>query len=165
MKNLYVSTEKGIKVEKKMIHKLVSEISKKEEFQTYSLEINFVTEKTIINLNAKYLNHNYPTDIITFNYSNNFRILEGEIYICMKVALENSLKYEVNLDNELLRLVRLIQKELNPRLVIHGILHMTGYDDKKAQDRKKMKIKEDELVSAFEIEFKNLIIGYDSENS
>ena len=153
MKNLYVSTEKGIKVEKKMIHKLVSEISKKEEFQTYSLEINFVTEKTIINLNAKYLNHNYPTDIITFNYSNNFRILEGEIYICMKVALENSLKYEVNLDNELLR------------LVIHGILHMTGYDDKKAQDRKKMKIKEDELVSAFEIEFKNLIIGYDSENS
>ncbi len=153
MKNLHVTTEKRLKIEKRRIHSLVNLLCKELNISLENLDINFVSEKTITEINKSYLKHNYPTDIITFNYSGNHDLVDGEIFICIKVALENALKYKVDLDSEIIR------------LVVHGILHIVGYDDVYAKDRKKMKIREDILVNLFEIDFKNLIIEYDSEDS
>jgi rRNA maturation RNase YbeY len=152
VKNLYIEQQKGIRIEKIKIHKLMNLLKSELKFELKNLQINFVSEKTIIDINKTHLNHKYATDIITFNYSSDNNLLEGEIFICIKVALENAISFNVNLDTEILR------------LVIHGLLHMIGFDDKKVKDRRIMKKKEDELVKLFDFEFKSIIIEYDSED-
>lgn len=149
LRNLTVLSEKNIKVDKKLIHAVVKKLRDELDFSIYALQFNFISTKLISEINAKYLEHHNSTDIITFNYSDSLRILEGEIFISFEDALDNSKRFNVNLDEELLR------------LIIHGILHLTGYDDMNAHDKKLMKAKENELVKKYSKEFKNLIIEYD----
>ena len=134
MKSLSVIDKKNI-VDKRAVHSLVSYLSKELGFIIDSLQINFVSNQQILELNKKYLSHDYSTDIITFEYSRNIKNIDGEIFISVDEALNNSKIYKINLENEL------------RRLVIHGILHLTGYDDKKANDKKIMKRMENRLLS------------------
>ena len=145
MKNLFIYTEKGIKTQKSLLHKIVASICSDVDLNILSLEINFVSSETMLGINKKYLNHNYNTDIITFDYSNERNNLDGEIFISIDDALENSKKYHVSLNNEILR------------LVIHGILHMTGYDDVTSAKRKRMKKVEDVLVQKLQNLSKGLV--------
>ena len=149
MKNLSVSTSKKIKVEKRLIHSLIAKLSKELGVKLDSLSVNFVDADQLLAINKEYLQHNYHTDIITFNYSGSNDYLEGEIFISINEAIVNSLKYNVHLDNEIVR------------LVIHGILHLVGYDDKNSSEKRKMKKEENKLIELFEKEFKNLLIEYD----
>ncbi len=134
MKNLFIYNEKGIKIKKSLLHKIVSSISRELDLNVFSLEINFVLSETMLGINKRYLNHNYNTDIITFDYSNERNNLDGEIFISIDEAFKNSKKYHVTLNNEILR------------LIIHGILHMIGYDDVTTAKRKTMKKVEDVMV-------------------
>lgn len=152
MKNLKVVVQKNNKIDKKLIHSLVSKVNNELNVTLETLQINFVDSTTITKINIEYLGHDYSTDIITFNYSGDNKHLEGEIFICLDIALDNSLRFNVNLDSEIIR------------LVVHGILHLVGYDDTTKAKKKKMKTKEDELVKMFEFDHKNVIIRYDSEN-
>ncbi|MCX6173736.1 MAG: rRNA maturation RNase YbeY [Ignavibacteriales bacterium] len=145
MKNLFIYTEKGIKINKRSLHRIVVLLCNELEINVSVLEINFVPSETILGINKKYLNHNYNTDIITFDYSNERNNLDGEIFISIDDALENSKKYHVTLNNEILR------------LVIHGILHMAGYDDVTLAKRKKMKKVEDVLVQKLQNLSKGLV--------
>ena len=149
MKNLSVSTSKNIKVEKKIIHSLVTNLSSKLSFKLESLSINFVDAEYLLNINKDYLNHNFNTDIITFNYSGSNSLLDGELFISVDEAINNSLKYKVTLDSEIIR------------LVIHGILHLLGYDDEDSSKKRKMKKEEDFYTELFEKEYKNIIVEYD----
>ena len=99
-----------------------------------SLEFNFISSESMVDVNKKYLQHNYETDIITFDYSGEKNNLDGEIFISLHDAVVNSKKYKVSVDNELLR------------LLVHGILHLIGYDDITVAKRRRMKLKEDMLV-------------------
>lgn len=146
MKNVLVSNEKGIKVDKKIVGGLVKMISDELRLSVSSLEFNFISSKTMIELNKKYFRHNYGTDIITFDYSDEKNNLDGEIFISLEDALENSKMYHVSANNELLR------------LIIHGILHLIGYDDTTVKKRKEMKLVEDELVNNFHKLAKGLIV-------
>ncbi len=152
MKNLTVTTGNKIKIDKRIIHSLVGKVCAQLNVKLESLQINFVTVETIAKINIEYLDHNYATDIITFNYSGNNDNLDGEIFISLFIALENSLRFKVNFDSEIVR------------LIIHGLLHLVGYDDTTPYEKKKMKLREDELVKMFEFDHKNVIIRYDSEN-
>jgi len=134
IKNLFVYNQKGISINKKSIHKLIHYLKQELNFVINNLEINFVNPETILEINKNYLNHNYYTDVIAFNYSEENNNLDGEIFICNEIAKENSKIYRVNYEDEL------------KRLVIHGILHLIGYNDKIPAERKKMKLKEDSLV-------------------
>jgi len=145
VKNLFIYNEKEIKIKKSLLHKIVSSICGELDLNIYSLEINFVSSETMISINKKYLNHNYSTDIITFDYSNERNNLDGEIFISINDASENSKKYHVTLNNEIFR------------LVTHGILHMTGYDDITLAKRKKMKKVEDTLVQKIQKLSKGLV--------
>ncbi|MBU0561036.1 MAG: rRNA maturation RNase YbeY [Bacteroidetes bacterium] len=149
LNNLWVNSTKQIKIEKKSIHRIVLKLKEILNFNVNSLQINFVDDDYIHEINKTYLNHDYSTDIITFNYSSVKNALEGEIYICIKDAIDNSQKFNVNLDSEIVR------------LVTHGILHLLGYDDITIPKKKKMKTLEDELVFSIEKNFKNLLIKYD----
>lgn len=149
MKNLSVSTSKQIKVEKRFVHSLVSKLSKELNFTLESLNIDFVTADYMLQINKKYLKHNYHTDIITFNYSGSNNNLDGEIFISIHEAIVNALKFNVHLGSEIVR------------LVIHGILHLIGLDDKSAADKRKMKKEENKLTEIFENEYKNILLEYD----
>lgn len=145
MKNLSIYNEKGIRTQKKLLHKIVSLISNELDLNIISLEINFVSSGTMLGINKKYLGHNYGTDIITFDYSNERNNLDGEIFISIDDALQNSKKYHVTFSDEILR------------LVTHGILHMIGYDDKTKAKRKRMKIVEDMFVQKLKKLSKGLV--------
>ncbi|NWF49142.1 MAG: rRNA maturation RNase YbeY [Ignavibacteriaceae bacterium] len=104
------------------------------KFSVDSLTINFVSAKEISEINQKYLNHNYSTDIITFNYNIDSAGLDGEIFISTEDAKANAEKFKTTFHNEMIR------------LIIHGILHLLGYDDVKKNDKLKMKRIENQLV-------------------
>ncbi len=137
VKNLQVNCEKGIKIEKVSIHKLVNQLKNNLSFSVSSLLINFISSNKIFEINKKYLKHNYSTDIITFNYSGSNLDLDGELFISVHDAEKNAKRYNVTFKEEI------------SRLVIHGILHLLNYDDKKESDRLVMKHKEDELLNTY----------------
>ena len=134
MKNLSVNSSNKF-IEKRKIHSLVSSLSQTLDFKIQSLEINFIDQKEILELNKTHLNHNYFTDIITFNYSGDQKLLDGELLISVDDAWENAKKYKVSVNEEIFR------------LVIHGILHLTGYDDTSTSKKRKMKLMENKLLN------------------
>ena len=81
------------------------------------------------------MDHYYSTDIITFDYSENKNGIDAEIFISIDDAESNARKYKVHLKNEI------------TRLIIHGILHLLGYDDQQKKDKIIMKRKENDLLN------------------
>jgi rRNA maturation RNase YbeY len=87
--------------------------------------IIFTNDETLVEINRKYLNHDSYTDIITFDYNHENRI-EGDLFISAERVLENSKKFKVSFHDELLR------------VIVHGLLHLLGYDDKNPKGKKAM---------------------------
>jgi probable rRNA maturation factor len=136
LKNLYVtSTTKNIN--KLQIHHLISLLRKDLEFNLNSLFVNFISSGEIHKINKQYLNHDCSTDIITFNYSGDHDQFDGEIFISLEDARNFAKKYKVTLNKEVIR------------LIIHGILHLKGYDDISKSDRTKMKRIENNLTNKY----------------
>jgi rRNA maturation RNase YbeY len=99
------------------------------------ISVVFCTDPILLQINKEYLNHSTLTDIITFDYSENVNSLEGEIYISLDRVKENAMKFNTSLDHEL------------QRVIIHGILHLLGYSDKKSNDKRIMRKKENHYLS------------------
>ncbi len=136
VKNLTVnSLDKDI--EKILFHKLIARLKEEFGFEIESLLINFVTSEYLLNINKTFLRHNYLTDIITFDYSKNKQSFNSELYISFQDAARNAKKYNVSLEQELMR------------LVIHGVLHLLGYDDKSQKKQVVMKGMENRLVNKY----------------
>jgi rRNA maturation RNase YbeY len=95
-------------------------------------EINYIfcSDKYLLELNKKHLNHNYFTDVITFNYSEGSEI-SADIFISLDRVKENAEKYSVSFQNEL------------SRVALHGVLHLLKYDDKTDEEKEIMTQKED----------------------
>ena len=137
IKNLEVNNNSDIKINKLLVHKIVGLLKNEFDFNISSLLINFVSSNQIIKINKNYLNHNYSTDIITFNYSSESKVFDSEIYISVEDAELNAEKYGVTFPEEILR------------LVVHGTLHLLGYDDKTPELKAKMKPVENSLCRKY----------------
>ncbi len=142
LKNLVVNSSAKKTINKTAIHAIVSKLRKELGFEISSLVINFVTSKEIIAVNAKFLEHQYSTDIITFNYNNNHDIFDAEIIISFEDAEKNANRFRVKANQEIIR------------LVIHGILHLLGYDDQSKNDRLVMKKLENKLCADYWLIFR-----------
>ncbi len=149
LRNVSVNCTNGISCNKAEIHSFLLALKKEMGFSIEYLPINLVDSETIHKVNVEYLDHDYSTDIITFNYSGNNSNLDGEIFISVNDAYENSQKFGVSLHEEILR------------LIIHGILHLLGHDDKTDIERKKQKKIEDSLVTRYSNLANNINTRYD----
>jgi probable rRNA maturation factor len=100
-------------------------------------EINYVfcSDSYLLTLNQGFLRHNTLTDIITFDNSEEQSVLEGEIYVSIERIKENAKGYEVPFEDEL------------SRVMIHGVLHLLGYKDKKPSEKALMRKKEEACLS------------------
>ena len=99
--------------------------------------INFVfcNDAYLHKINVEYLNHDTFTDIITFDNSDDFSTIEGDIYISIERITDNARKFSRPFDEEL------------HRVLVHGILHLVGYSDKTPLLKSHMRKKEDEYLS------------------
>lgn len=132
---IYGIRSTGLK--KKELLALIDFLSKKLSFSLESLSVTFVSDKKMIQVNTSYLGHNYPTDIITFDYSEEINKIDGDILISPVVAKENAEKYKNSFEEEIYR------------LIIHGILHLLGYSDTDSHEKRIMKKWENSLLKEF----------------
>lgn len=93
----------------------------------------FCSDSKILEVNQQYLQHDYYTDIITFDYSEG-NTISGDIFISLDTVRSNSESFQTDYYDEL------------SRIIIHGILHLCGYKDKKPQDKAEMTAQEDEAL-------------------
>jgi probable rRNA maturation factor len=100
-------------------------------------EVNYIfcSDDYLLSINRRYLNHRTLTDIVTFDNSDGGGALEGDIFISVDRVRENSLRFNVSFSVEL------------HRVMIHGILHLLGYNDKTPKHRAQMRKKEDQYLS------------------
>lgn len=111
-------------------------IAKVEDKNILSISYNLVDEDTILKINKQFLKHDYYTDIITFDYSQNNDI-QGEVYISVKTVETNAQKYQIDFKTELVR------------VFAHGLLHLIGYNDKSDLQKLEMRQKEDYYIEQF----------------
>lgn len=109
----------------------------KEGVQIETLQYVFCSDTFLLDINKRFLNHNFYTDIISFDLSEQKGRLIGDVYISIDRVKENA-KTEGNLyTHELLR------------VIFHGALHFCGYKDKKPADQKTMRSMEDKWLKAY----------------
>ena len=102
-------------------------------------EINYIfcSDEYLRNINVEYLKHDYFTDIITFNYSEN-DTLNSDIYISTERVFENSIEFKVDYYMEL------------HRVMVHGILHLVGLNDETKDQKLNMRNTEDEMLLLYQ---------------
>lgn len=133
----YDETEFRLKGWRKAM-KIINEVIGKEQKITGDLNLIITNDENLRKINIQFLEHDFNTDVITFNY-NEGNVINGEIYISIETVQKNSVNYNVSLKYEVLR------------VIIHGILHLTGYDDKTEKQRLIMRRMEDMWLSLIEV--------------
>ncbi len=110
---------------------------KKEGIRIECLQYVFCSDKYLLGINKQFLNHDYYTDIISFDLSETKGVLIGDIYISVDRVKENAKTMKTKQPDELLR------------VIFHGALHFCGYKDKKTADAKLMRAMEDKWIKAY----------------
>ena len=121
----------------KKAEKTIEEVIRNESKVSGEINIIITNDEIIREMNRQFLRHNYNTDVIAFNY-NEGSYINGEIYISIDTVKRNSSEYKVYLKEEVLR------------VIIHGILHLLGFNDTEKSEREKMKKMEDFWLQKFE---------------
>lgn len=117
------------------LRKWITLAAKKEGYNIEQLNYIFCSDRYLKKMNVSYLNHNYYTDIITFDNSVEKKKIIGDVFISIDTIKYNATEYKTTFENEL------------ARVMIHGLLHLVGYSDRSPKDQKKMSSMEDFWLS------------------
>ena len=103
----------------------------------YIQEINYIfcSDAYLLEINKEHLQHDFLTDIITFDNSESPLKIEADIFISIERVMENAATFKQPFETEL------------RRVIVHGLLHLMGYKDKSAKDKARMRSKEDAYLS------------------
>jgi len=123
--NFHYDIEKFKLRDSRLIRKVINRIINEAGLRGGRVDVVMTNDEKVYEINSEFLGHDYYTDIITFNY-NKGRIVNGEIYISVDRVKANSDKFSVPVKSEI------------RRVIFHGFLHLCGYDDSTAEQKKKM---------------------------
>ena len=112
----------------------LSNVVKTELKELGDISIIFVSDQYLLEMNQKYLNHDYFTDIITFDYCEH-NIISGDLFISVDRVKENADSFNVDELTEI------------HRVMIHGVLHLCGYQDKTEEEEKNMRLLENKYLN------------------
>lgn len=113
------------------------EVAKSHGRIAHELSYIFCDDARILEVNREFLNHDYFTDIITFDYSHG-RVVSGDMFISTETVASNAEGLNVSYDRELLR------------VIVHGVLHLCGINDKGPGEREIMERHENEALALYE---------------
>ena len=134
--SLFVNHTPAPKIERAKLAVLIREIIHDEKKRADSVNVVLVDDDYLLEVNKNFLNHNYKTDVISFDLNGDGEI-DGEIYVSVERALVQARRYKVQVEREVLR------------LIIHGILHLTGWQDKTRSEKLRMRKRENEFIERF----------------
>lgn len=116
----------------------LQEVAASESQTIGSLSYVFCSDAYLLKMNQEHLNHDFYTDVITFDYNMN-GLIHGEIYISTDRVLDNASRFRESEIDEL------------HRVIVHGLLHLCGYRDKSEEEAAIMRLKENEKMKMFHV--------------
>jgi probable rRNA maturation factor len=132
--NIFCEEVESPQIKKSLILDICKKISTDENVIFSNINIIFCSDEYLLNINKEYLQHDYYTDIITFDYKNK-KSVSSDMFISLDRVRENALSVSVAFDFEL------------TRIIIHGLLHLSGYEDNTVEKRKNMSFREDYFLA------------------
>ncbi len=126
---------------KKQISDWLLFLASSEGFTIKNLHYSFVSAEKIHSINNQFLNHDYPTDVIAFDYCEHKK-LSGEVFVCQKIVEQNAVYYSQTVENETLR------------VLCHALFHLCGHKDNNSKDLAVMRSAEDKAIAAFHSTYK-----------
>jgi probable rRNA maturation factor len=142
--------QRAQRVDLRLLRKIITFLLRQEiNVNEYILGVHLVNDKEITLLNETHLQHAGATDVITFDYSEEGcpALLIGDVFICVEEAARQAGRYRTDWQTEVVR------------YMVHGILHLLGFDDQTAAERRKMKREEDRFVRKLQTEFSLARLG------
>jgi probable rRNA maturation factor len=137
MNVVIASRQRARKINRRLLKQITTELLADLKIEKAELGIHLVAAPEMTRLNEKFLRHAGPTDVITFDFSNPRpqtpdprRQLHGEIFVCVDEAVWQARKFGTGWQSEVVR------------YIVHGVLHLLGFDDSHAGARRKMKREE-----------------------
>jgi rRNA maturation RNase YbeY len=112
----------------------ISKVCITENYNLGDISLIFCSDEYLLDMNRTHLDHDYYTDIITFDYTDN-QIVSGDLFISIDRVRDNATDFNVSFEHEL------------HRVIIHGVLHLCGYKDKSDDEEKLMRTKENNALS------------------
>jgi probable rRNA maturation factor len=112
----------------------ISKVCIIENYNLGDISLIFCSDEYLLDMNRTHLDHDYYTDIITFDYTDN-QIVSGDLFISIDRVRDNASDFNVSFHHEL------------HRVIIHGVLHLCGYKDKSDDEEKLMRTKENNALS------------------
>ncbi|HSY18715.1 MAG TPA: rRNA maturation RNase YbeY, partial [Candidatus Acidoferrales bacterium] len=128
------------KINSRLLREIVGGLLAKLQITDAELGINLVAAREMALVNETFLNHTGSTDVITFDHRETVRksrvatTIHGELFVCVDDAIAQAKEFKTNWQSEVVR------------YIVHGVLHLLGYDDLKPQLRRTMKREENRLV-------------------
>jgi rRNA maturation RNase YbeY len=137
------SIDRPVNLRKKSVYQWLNKIANNNNIEIKSLSISICSDEHLLSINKAYLNHDYYTDIITFDLkdSKEVRSIEGDIYISKDRVNDNAKTMGLKKEVELLR------------VIVHGLLHLMGYKDKTQKQRQEMREAENLSINLYETMF------------
>lgn len=120
---------------KELVSQWIYKVIKEEKKKAGQVFFLFTSDAFLFSMNESFLKHAYFTDVITFDTSEQSNIISGEIYISLERVKENAEKLKKEFPEEFFR------------TLVHGVLHLIGYNDKTEKDILEMRTREDEYLN------------------
>ena len=124
----------SISINDKCFNDLIKKICSQNSNSNYSINYILSNDFKLNDLKKKYFNENVFTDVIAFNLEEPGQSIDGEVYVSIDRVKENAIKFHQNFKSELLR------------VIIHGTLHLLGYDDKNEKEKLRMTALENKYI-------------------